>query len=154
LIKTVLLSYIIDMIENTKFTVDELATLTDVSRRTIRYYIQQNLVSPPEGNRKGSYYLQHHLEQLLEVKKWQKAGLSLERIKELLSEPDGGELPLPPRRKRPGDVAVRSHIIIAPGVELVISPEDADMSPDNIRLLTRKLLDLTTLNGKEKKDGK
>jgi DNA-binding transcriptional MerR regulator len=142
------------MTEENKFTIEELAILTDISRRTIRYYIQQNLVSPPEGIRKGSYYLQHHLEQLLEVKKWQKAGLSLERIKELLSDPDGGELPLPPRRKRPGDVAVRSHIVIAPGIELVISPEEADMSPDSIRQLTRKLLDLTKLNGKDKNDGK
>jgi DNA-binding transcriptional MerR regulator len=142
------------MTEENKFTIEELAILTDIQRRTIRYYIQQNLVNPPEGNRKGSYYLQHHLEQLLEVKKWKKAGLSLERIKELLSEPNEDDLPLPPRRKRPGDVAVRSHIVIAPGIELVISPEEADMSPDSIRLLTKKLLDLTTLNGKENNDGK
>ena len=61
------------------FALDELATLADLPRRTVRYYIQIGLVDRPEGAARGAFYTRRHLEQLLLVRKWQLAGLSLER---------------------------------------------------------------------------
>jgi len=118
-----------------QFSLDELCTLADLPRRTVRYYIQQGLVDRPQGAKRGAYYTRVHLEQLLTIRKWQRAGLNLERIRELLSEPEGGE-PLPPmRRRRPGDVSVRSHILLRPGVELVIDPGEAGLTPEDVRAL-------------------
>jgi len=118
-----------------QFSLDELCTLTDLPRRTVRYYIQQGLVDRPKGAKRGAYYTRVHLEQLLTIRKWQRAGLNLERIRELLSEPEGGA-PLPPvRQRRPGDVSVRSHILLRPGVELVIDPGEAGLTPEVMRRL-------------------
>ena len=77
---------------------DEIAALTELPRRTVRYYIQESLVDRPDGIGKGAYYTQHHLEQLLLIRKWQLAGLSLERISEVLKRPATGPLPATPAR--------------------------------------------------------
>jgi DNA-binding transcriptional MerR regulator len=120
------------------FLLDELCTLADLPRRTVRFYIQEGLVDRPEGAKRGAYYTRDHLEQLLTIRKWQRAGLNLERIRELLSEPEGGPAEPPERPKRPGDVSVRSHIILRRGVELVIDPQEAGLTPEEVRALARK----------------
>ena len=79
------------------FALDELAGLVDLPRRTVRYYIQIGLVDRPEGAGRGARYTTRHLDQLLEIRKWQRAGLSLERIRELL-KPDADTASMPPVR--------------------------------------------------------
>ena len=64
------------------------ATLVDLPKRTVRYYMQIGLVDRPEGLNRGAKYYARHLEQLLGIRKWQEAGLSLDRIRELLITPD------------------------------------------------------------------
>ena len=59
------------------FTLDQIAALSELLRRTVRYYIQSGLIDRPQGIGKGAYYTQHHVEQLLVVRKWQLTGLSL-----------------------------------------------------------------------------
>lgn len=88
------------MNEPKTFTLDEIATLSELPRRTVRYYIQSGLIDRPQGVGKGAYYTQRHVEQLLLVRKWQLAGLSLERIGELLRQQATG--PLPRRRGAQG----------------------------------------------------
>jgi DNA-binding transcriptional MerR regulator len=133
-----------------RFSLDDLARLLELPKRTIRFYIQENLVDRPQGVRRGAFYTQLHLDQLLEIRKWQRAGLSLERIKELLGGGDGGQ-PLPPvPRRRPGDISVRSHIQITEGVELEIDPKMAGLSPEQIRLLSQHIIELVGELGVEK----
>ena len=79
-----------------KFTLDEIAALANEPRRNVRYYIQKGLVDRPQGIGKGAYYTERHVEQLLLVRKWQLAGLSLERIGEVLKQPTTGPLPPTP----------------------------------------------------------
>jgi DNA-binding transcriptional MerR regulator len=119
-----------------RFSLNELCTLADQPTRTVRYYIQEGIINRPEGAKRGAYYTRDHLEQLLTIRKWQSAGLNLERIRELLSEPEGGLVP-PPRAKRPGDVSMRSHITLRAGVELVVDPQEAGLSPEAVRSLAR-----------------
>lgn len=123
--------------EARKFSLDELCTLSDTSKRTVRYYMQIGLVDPPIGATKAAHYLRPHLDQLLTIRKLSDAGVSLERIREVLS---GDALPLPPRRRQPGSVEVRSHLFIAEGVELEISPEQAGLSPEQVRTLVRAVI--------------
>jgi len=133
---------------NTKtFTLDELCTLTDCTKRTVRYYMQLGLVPRPIGEARAAYYTGEHLARLLRIKQLSAAGVSLERIHEVLA---GEESPVPPRRYRPGSVAVRSHICVAPGIEVQISPDEANLTPEDIRALVKGIMDCaeTLLNKK------
>lgn len=126
-----------------KYSLDELSSLVDVPKRTIRFYIQQSLLDRPEGSKRGSYYVRRHLDQLLEIQKWQKAGLSLDRIRELIAGPEG-EGPLPPiKRRKPGDVEVWSHLFVQEGVEVHIEPKLAGMTPEQVREFTRGVMALS-----------
>jgi DNA-binding transcriptional MerR regulator len=119
------------------FTLDELCTLTDLPKRTVRYYMQMGLVDRPIGETRAAHYLAQHLEQLLKVKQLSDAGISLERIAEIQK---GDELPVPAKPRKPGDIQVKSHIHVAAGIELQISPEEADMSPEQIRALVKAVM--------------
>jgi DNA-binding transcriptional MerR regulator len=133
-----------------RFTLDELCSLTDTSRRTVRFYIQQGVVNPPHGKKRGSYYDSGHVEQLLTVAKWQKAGLSLDAIRDILRDAaDTSNLP-PVKAKRPGDVSVVSRIFLGPGVELSVDPSEAGLSPEQVKALAKEA---ESLIQKLKEDG-
>lgn len=125
------------MQNGSKFSLDDLCTLSDTPKRTVRYYIQIGLVDRPIGETKAAHYLAQHLDQLLKIRQLSDAGISLERIREVLS---GEAPPVPPRQRKPGSVEVRSHLFIAPGVELQISPEEAGLSPEQVRALVRAVM--------------
>ena len=126
-----------DMTNHQKFTLDELSALSGVSKRTVRYYVQLGLVNRPIGETKAAHYLTEHLGQLLKIRQLSDAGVSLERIREVLS----GEVPpVPPRQRQAGSVEVRSHLLIADGVELDISPERSGLSPEQVRALVRTVM--------------
>jgi len=122
-----------------KYTLEQLATLVDISQRTVRYYIQQELVNRPLGEKRGAYYEQGHIEQLLEIKKWQNVGLSLERIKELLVNPDE-QVSVPRKAKQAGDVSVLSHIYINEGLELQVEPMKSELTPEQLRAFTKAVV--------------
>lgn len=127
-----------------KYTFNELCSQVELPIRTVRYYIQKGLVSPPEGSRKGAYYTQKHLDELTAIRKWQKAGLSLERIRELLSDKllEPGHLP-PPRGRRPGDLEVWSKLFVKEGLEIHLEPKMAGLSPEQVREFCRRVMALT-----------
>lgn len=117
-----------------RWSIDELSTLAGLTARTVRYYIQQGLVSRPEGAKRGAYYVQRHVEQLLLIRRWTEAGLSLDRIRELIA----GAPQDPPRRAAPpGSVEVWSRMTLADGVELHLEPGRAGLSPEQVRALLR-----------------
>ncbi|MDR0901870.1 MAG: MerR family transcriptional regulator [Opitutaceae bacterium] len=117
---------------------DDLAALAGFGRRTVRYYIQIGLLPRPEGGGRAAHYTGEHLAVLLKIKKLTGAGVSLERIGELLQS--GGEPPVPPRHWQAGAVEVRSHIHVAPGVEIQVSPEESGFSPEQIRAFVREVM--------------
>ncbi len=123
------------MNETKTFTLKEIATLTELEPRTVRYYIQTGLADRPQGIGKGAFYTQHHVEQLLAIRKWQLAGLSLERIGEVLKQTANG--PLPPAPRRAGTVEVWSHLVVADGVEVTLEPGRAGLSPEQVRAFFR-----------------
>ena len=104
------------------YAIGDLADLAGVSRRTVRYYVQEGLLPAPLGLGRGSHYGPAHLEQLLKVKAMQEAGRTLDEIKQALSgkgargshQQAAESGPLPER-------SVWRRIAIAPGVELHLS---------------------------------
>ena len=121
------------------YTVEELAAVTKVNPRTIRYYIQLELLDPPQGNTRAARYSDAHLKRLVEIKKLTDQGFSLERVKEILAGPSNA-VPPAARPQRPGELSVRTHIFLAPGVELVIDPGRANLSAEELRRLARALV--------------
>ena len=129
--------------ESDRIAIDELCVLVNLPRRTVRYYIQEGLVDRPAGAKRGAYYTKRHVEQLMTIRTWQRAGLSLERIRELVSGEGESSSPLPPpRRQRPGDVTLRTHVTLGPGVELVIDPQEAGLSAEVVRAVVRRATSL------------
>ncbi len=126
------------------FTLDELCVLVEMNKRKIRFYIQKGLVDRPESGGKGAYYTYRHLEQLLSVRKWKEAGLSLERIHELFMDEvvvSGSGKPMPPPRpQKAGSIEVWSHLYIADGLELHIEPQRSGLTPEQVRDLCRETL--------------
>ena len=120
-------------------TLNELCVLADLPVRTVRYYVQNGLIDRPQGETRAARYGAQQLEQLLLIKKWTAAGVSLERIRELLQ---GEEAPVPARARKPGSVEVCSHLYVADGLEVVIEPGRAQMSPEQVRAFTRGVMAL------------
>ncbi len=132
--------------QDKKFTIDELSSLVGMNKRKVRYYIQKGFVDRPKGTGKGAYYTRTQLEQLLGIRKWKDAGLSLERIKEILAvEKDAykpGKPVPPPRMIKQGSVEVWSHLYIDDGVELHIEPNRAHLKSNQVSDLFREVIKL------------
>ncbi|KAB2876394.1 MAG: MerR family transcriptional regulator [Burkholderiaceae bacterium] len=117
-----------------RFSLDELATLAGVTPRTVRYYITEGLVDRPEGEKRGAHYLRRHLEQLLLIRRWTDAGLSLDRVRELIA---GAPEDPAPRRAPPGSVEVWSRVTVSDGLEVHVEPGRAGLTPGQARSLIR-----------------
>ena len=67
----------------------ELAELGGVTRRTVRYYVQEGLLPAPRGVGRGDHYGEEHLERLVRIRSLQEKGLSLDEVRRELVLPDG-----------------------------------------------------------------
>lgn len=100
------------------YSIDELAEATGLTRRTLRFYVQQGLLPPPHGAGRGSYYDDRHRQQLDKLQRWQEAGRSLDEIRRILSgEGEGAKTPSAPSR-RPVPVSCWQRLPLEPGLEL------------------------------------
>ncbi len=104
------------------FTIDELCTLFELTKRQVREYIEHGLVDCPCGSNKDTYYTQAHIEQLLSIHKRQESGLSSVR---------GGGASLGGRRV--GNVETWTHLVLDQGVELHVDASLAGFGPDELR---------------------
>ena len=107
-----------------ELSIGELADAAGLSRRAIRYYVQQRLLPLPTGRGRGRHYDQSHLDRLRRIAELQAAGHSLDAIRRILDgEPVTAPLPAesPPSspRRRPAFVAeLWTRLRLAEGVEL------------------------------------
>ena len=130
------------------YTFEELCDISGVSSRTVRYYIQIGLLDKPIGQTRAAHYVSLHLEKIIRIKQLSEAGISLERIREVLS---GEQLDLPERKKQVGQIEVRSHLFIKDGIELQVSPETAGLSPEELRQFFKMVLEAYENVKKDKK---
>ena len=73
-------------------SVGELADAAGLSRRAVRFYVQQKLLSAPAGRGRGCHYDGSHLERLRKIADLQTAGHSLDAIRQIL---DGRKVAVP-----------------------------------------------------------
>jgi DNA-binding transcriptional MerR regulator len=107
----------LDKNKEKKYTIEEISSLTGFSRRTIRYYIQENIIEPPSGRGRGGFYYNSHLSDLLKIRSLQEKGLNLNSIKDILK---GTEQPVREDSEiYTRDLRVRYEIV--PGLEINIS---------------------------------
>ena len=113
-----------------RYSIHDLATLASVPTRTVRFYIAQGLLDRPFGAKRGAWYEDRHLQQLLLIRRWTDAGLSLDRVRELQA---GSPEEAPPRPVKPGMVEVWSRVTLADGLEVQLEPGRAGMTPEQVR---------------------
>jgi DNA-binding transcriptional MerR regulator len=73
-------------------TIDELAAITKVPSRTIRFYQAKGVLPRPELRGRVAYYGPAHVERLKLIASLQDRGLRIDAIRELMSRIDQGEL--------------------------------------------------------------
>ena len=106
--------------------IGELADAAGLTRRAIRFYVQQGLLPPPRGRGRGRHYDDSHLQTLRRNTELQQAGHSLDAIRQILrrsldAAPEA--LVAPPENGRPKTRAVLSaelwtRLRLMEGVEL------------------------------------
>ena len=117
-----------------RYAIGELAALSGISRRTVRYYVQEGLIPPPLGLGRGNHYTSDHLEQLLRVKSMQESGRTLDEIRECLGQKPQARTSQPSR----DPIASRSlwrRIALLPGVELHVASTVRIPTPTQLREL-------------------
>ena len=124
--------------ESKTYSIDELCVITNLPKRTVRYYIQLGLVDRPVGETKAAHYLSEHLDQLLRVKKLTEARVPLDQIRQLIEA--GEDEVVATSRRQPGSLEVKTHIYISPGIELLISAEEAGLKPEQMRELLKTVM--------------
>jgi AcrR family transcriptional regulator len=73
------------MVKNKPFRMSDLERITGLKRRTIHYYLQEGLLSPPRRTGKTmAYYGTKHIEELMRIGELRKEGYSIALIKEEL----------------------------------------------------------------------
>jgi DNA-binding transcriptional MerR regulator len=99
----------------------ELANLGGVTRRTVRYYVQEGLLPAPRGVGRGDHYGPEHLERLLRIKGLQERGRTLEEIRRELAAPPSKSV-APVDRNVTVDLSIPRgawvRLDVAPGVEV------------------------------------
>src|SRR6476620_8055386 len=85
--------------ESSEMSIGELADSAGLSRRAIRFYVQQGLLPTPTGRGRGRHYDGTHLQALRRIGELQAAGHSLDAIRMILK---GGASPAPGAPGAPG----------------------------------------------------
>ncbi len=76
------------------YTIDELATLSRVPSRTIRFYQSEGALPKPVIKGRVAYYDASHLERLAQITELQDRGLQIKAIRDVLSRTQKGEFSL------------------------------------------------------------
>ena len=110
------------MSDGPRYAIGDLAELGGVSRRTVRYYVQENLLPAPFGVGRGNHYGPAHLDRLLQVKALQEAGRTLDEIRQLLEgKPARAAVIAGETKSAPVSRKIWSRLLLADGVELHVA---------------------------------
>jgi len=123
--------------DEARYGIEELAALGGVTRRTVRYYVQEGLIPAPLGVGRGRHYGPEHFARLQAVKALQEQGRTLDEVRDELER--GGA------RRRRAEAAIRpeppversawTRVEVVPGVELHVSAGRRLPPPGRLREL-------------------
>lgn len=122
------------------YSIEDLSKITGLSRRTIRFYIQEELLAKPEGQKRGAHYLASHLETLLRVRRLSAEGMTLDSIRQTLRKHEN-KTQTTVISPKSGTTRTCVHIAVAPGVELTVDPSTAQMNSQELRELVKRLVE-------------
>lgn len=114
-----------------KYNIGQLAELTGISRRTIRFYVQSGILQPPKGAGRGHYYTTEHLETLQKIFSLKENRHSLEEIAAIIG------------CEKPSDVmampapTIWTRIEITPGVEIHVQGGLYPVTPGRVKKLQK-----------------
>lgn len=120
------------MSDEPRYSIQDLADLADVSRRTVRYYVQEGLIPAPLGVGRGPHYAQAHLQRLLQVKELQSSGCTLDEIRATV---DGAERRTTGETVALPDRSVWRRLQLAPGIEIHLENHITLPGPNRLREL-------------------
>ncbi len=123
-----------------ELSIDELAAESGLSRRAVRFYVQQKLLPAPLSRGRHARYTSGHLEQLRRIVELQTTGHSLDEIRQIFS---GIVVPPPeaPRRGRKASFRadLLTRITLIDGVEISFDATRFRPSVEDLEAL-RKLI--------------
>jgi DNA-binding transcriptional MerR regulator len=120
-----------------RFGIDELAEAAGLTRRAVRYYVQQKLLPTPLGVGRGKHYDGSHLERLKRLLELQSAGYSLDAIRQILDGAKNVPPPeSPPRPRTAGRFELWTRVKLADGLELHFDAQQ--FQPDAAQLLAAR----------------
>lgn len=112
-----------------KYTIDDLCELTGLSRRTVRYYVQEGLIEPPAGRGRGGFYYDSQLKKLFQIKSLQEKGMGLTAIMSYLKEETHEET------SYVREIWVK--YVISPGIEMHVRRDIEEKDGKNISELIK-----------------
>jgi DNA-binding transcriptional MerR regulator len=126
------------MADAPRYAIGDLADLAGVSRRTVRYYVQEGVLPAPFGVGRGNHYGREHLERILQVKALQEAGRTLDDIRRALRGHDDASVLLRPLVEAvpPLPRTTWRRFVLAPGVELNVSSDVRLPTPAKLQQLS------------------
>ncbi len=131
----------IDITNKSSFlTLEELSSVSGISKRTIKYYSQLGLVSPAIGETKAARYDKTHLDELEKIKNLQRNGYSLKQIQEIT--PKTKEVI--PRKRAVGKIQRKFEIALSPEISLLFSDPDEKWTEEKMMDLAKRFNDLLT----------
>ena len=77
--------------ESVEYTIDELAALSRVPSRTIRFYQSEGALPKPVIKGRVAFYGPAHMERLQQITVLQDRGLQIKAIRDVLSRAEAGE---------------------------------------------------------------
>ena len=119
------------MTSEVRYAVGDLARLAGVSRRTVRYYVQEGLIPEPLGIGRGNHYGQEHLDRILRVKTMQEAGRTLDEIRRGLRK----NATVSGAAEPPVEREIWRRLTLAPCVELHVAGHIRLPSPGRLQEL-------------------
>ena len=126
--------------EEKKITIGQLAELTGLSRRAIRFYVQSGLLPAPAGAGRGHYYTEEHLQILLQICTLKENRRSLDEIAAIIkgsAAPQIAALPTP---------TTWTRIEVGNGFEIQIQGGLYPVTPARLRKLQKFVSQLFGVN--------
>ena len=142
-----------------QYSIGELSELLGISRRTVRFYVQRELIPKPVGLGRSTYYTDEHLNKLKEIARLQDMGLALDSISQILNGELSEETAVENSRPVSRGQRSRKGVFIEQwikmkfnkGIELHIDTAEVGPSAEQLEALQKSINEIFNLNTGEEK---